>query len=75
MLEAAHVARPTASDTRPSSSLSPPSIASPAISPRLQQNTSLALIHTRNIVYGRWPTLSPEAVSGDYACPAVPLAR
>ena len=24
---------------------------------------------------GRWPMLSPKAVSGDYACPAVPLAR
>jgi hypothetical protein len=25
--------------------------------------------------FGRWPMLSPKAVSGDYACPAVPLAR
>eukprot|EP00966_Prymnesium_polylepis_P016190 373735-Prymnesium_polylepis.1 len=24
---------------------------------------------------GRWPMMSPEAVSGRYACPAVPLAR
>eukprot|EP00966_Prymnesium_polylepis_P080526 1865765-Prymnesium_polylepis.2 len=28
-----------------------------------------------HVACGRWPMLWPKAVSGDYACPAVPLAR